>query len=104
MSIGTVKDIRRMQVERIRAKLMDDDQLSRNGSRRWTDAEIRVVFEEIDHLKSDFQAQNKDESVVSMEEIRNFAGEFLRLSIGSLEWEQLRSVARDILKRTGGNR
>lgn len=32
-----------------------------------------------------------------------FASEFLFHSIGSLEWEQLRTMAKDILRRSGDN-
>ena len=105
MSLGPVKDIRRMQVERIRAKLMDDNQLSRDSSRRWADSDVRILLSELDDAeRRETRSSDRYVGPVEVEEVRDFAGEFLQMSLGSLEWESLRSLARDILKRTGGSR
>lgn len=99
-----MKKLRKLHVERIRAKLMDADLLSCK-TRQWTDGEVRLLLSEIDDANATKAsvASNESEST-SDESSRELAGEFLRLSIGSHEWESLRSMARDILKRTGGIR
>jgi hypothetical protein len=99
-----MKKLRKLHVERIRAKLMDADLLSCK-TRQWTDGEVRLLLSELDDASTTKANVASAESENAYNESsRELAGEFLRLSIGSHEWESLRSMARDILKRAGGIR
>lgn len=96
MKIGSsrVSDLRRMRVNAIRSSVASQNAVSHHDAQFLLDELARVEG----NLK---QPEAQQQKINTDPDVADFAAEFLRLSIGSAEWESLRSVARNILKRSG---
>ena len=96
MKIGSstaVSDLRRMRINAIRATASSQNPVSHHDAQFLLDELVR------------FESKLKESEPHScrntlIQEGADFASNFLRMSIGSAEWESLRTVARSILERS----
>lgn len=86
-----------MRVNKVQAvqKKCNDNLLKRNSNQEY---QCKKCTEKEDQL-SQLQKENK-ELQCNLNQAEDFASEFLMHSIGSIEWEQLRRLAKDIIKRS----
>lgn len=96
MKIGSstaVSDLRRMRINAIRATASSQNPVSHH--------DVQFLLEELARAESKLkQSEFHSCKDTLLQETTDFASNFLRMSIGSAEWESLRTVARSILTRS----
>ena len=96
MKIGSstaVSDIRRMRINAIRATASSQNSVSHH--------DVQFLLDELARAESKLKEHEPHSCRENLiREGAEFASNFLRMSIGSAEWESLRTVARNILARS----
>lgn len=97
MKIGSstaISDLHRMRINSVRATAYSQNPVSHH--------DVQFLLEELARAESKLkQYESHSCKDTLLQETADFASKFLHMSIGSAEWESLRTVARNILKRSG---